>query len=139
MCVVKARVLSSDCSADQPMTPLDLQLLVFTVMTLTGVLLGVWYDFNRALRENFRWRGSLGDLQDVALWAGSVLLVLTGLLLSNWGEFRLHIIISLALGIWVYMALASPVLLRWWRWWFGLLRRPISFVAAHLRPPAKPK
>lgn len=125
------------------MIPLDIQLLIFTIVALTGVLLGGWYDLNRAAREKFRWRGPLGDLQDIILWGGGVALVLTGLLLGNWGEFRLYVIVGLGFGIWLYMALASPVLLRWWRWWFGLLHRGTRAcqiagrrLLARLRPPS---
>jgi len=103
--------------------PLDLQLLIFAVMTLTGIFIGVWYDFNRAARESLRWRGPLGDLLDVVLWAGAAFLVLSALLLSNWGEFRFYVLVGLGLGVWVYRAWAGPVVLPWWRSFFQLLRR----------------
>lgn len=116
------------------MIPLDLQLLIFAVMTLTGIFVGAWHDLNRAARESFRWRGPLGDLLDVVFWAGTALLVLSALLLSNWGEFRFYVLVGLGLGVWVYRAWAGPVVLPWWRRLFQLLRRAAGVMGQILAP-----
>jgi spore cortex biosynthesis protein YabQ len=93
------------------MLPLDLQIYVFSVFTLAGIALGVSFDFYRAFRHITRPRGWLAGLEDLLFCGLAASLLLFALLLGNWGEVRLYVLLAMSLGLILYYFLASHALL----------------------------
>lgn len=89
------------------MVSLDVQLYMFMVLTLTGIVVGILYDFFRTLRDVFKVRGRLASLGDLVFWLVATLFGIAGLILGNWGELRLYVFLALALGLFLYFQLAS--------------------------------
>jgi len=89
--------------------PLEVQLYVFCVTILAGMVTGFLFDVFRALRGIVRPRRLLGDAGDLAFWVLTTFLISTALLFGNWGEVRLYVFAGLILGFLIYRWLASNV------------------------------
>lgn len=122
----------------------------FIVTILTGMLLGILFDFYRVLRGIFHPRAVITLLTDILYWLMATVVVFGALLISNWGELRFYVFIGLLSGMLVYYRLLSRVtvillirtmrifviILRWCRkimvW--GVIR-PVSYFCKIIRLP----
>ncbi|MEX2356347.1 MAG: spore cortex biosynthesis protein YabQ, partial [Thermaerobacterales bacterium] len=120
------------------MPTLDIQLYMFAVIVATGMVLGVWYDVYRAVRGAFFWRGPLADLFDAVFWLVVALVVLSGMILGNWVDFRLYVLVGLAIGLWSYMVLASPVIFAILSRCCGWIRRFVNAAGRAVRTILEP-
>lgn len=88
------------------------QTVTFLITIITGLLLGVLFDFYRALRNRMRPPLLIGSLADLGYWAVATVVAFAGLLLGNWGELRLYVFIGLFGGAFLYYRLFSHWALR---------------------------
>lgn len=105
----------------------DGQIGTFVITVVTGMLLGLAFDFYRVLRALFRPHWLLTSLADLAYWLFATGVVFLALLLGNWGELRLYAFIGLALGALGYYRLLSRQAVRMLA---GLLRLVVGAVRA---------
>lgn len=112
------------------MVPLLDQFYYFALTILIGMVAGFCYDLYKVTRGTLRLRKVGTALGDAMFW-----LILTGvvfvlLLLGNWGEVRLYVLLGLALGALFYLHVFSrriTVIIQWLfktlhRLWRGLLK-----------------
>ncbi|SHH00747.1 spore cortex biosynthesis protein YabQ [Desulforamulus hydrothermalis] len=112
------------------MVPLMEQFYYFALTIAIGMVAGFCYDLYRVTRGTLKLRRFGTALGDLLFW-----LVLTGvvfvlLLLGNWGEVRLYVLLGLALGASVYLNLFSRRTVSVIRWtfrqilqiWHGLIK-----------------
>lgn len=85
----------------------DSQLATFVITIVTGMVLGLLFDFYRVVRQALRLRWGLTALADFLYWLVATALVFTGLLFGNWGEVRLYVFFGLAGGALCYYRLLS--------------------------------
>ncbi len=85
----------------------DGQVETFVITVVTGMFLGLVFDFYRVLRALYRPHRLLTALADLAYWLLATGLVFLALLFGNWGELRLYAFIGLALGALGYYRLLS--------------------------------
>lgn len=85
----------------------DGQIDTFVITVVTGMFLGLTFDFYRVLRAFFRPRWLLTSLADLGYWLLATGVVFLALLFGNWGELRLYTFIGLALGAFGYYRLLS--------------------------------
>lgn len=85
----------------------DSQLATFVITTVTGMVLGLLFDFYRVVRLELRFRWGMTALADLLYWLVATALVFTGLLFGNWGEVRLYVFFGLAGGVICYYRLLS--------------------------------
>jgi spore cortex biosynthesis protein YabQ len=102
----------------------------FGLMILTGLALGVLFDVYRVVRSFFK-QGSLSAmLMDLFFWLLATPATFVMLLIGNWGELRLYVFIGIALGLFAYFQLASPLVL-WalvtWVRWIGRLTAEVLY------------
>ncbi|GAB6159251.1 hypothetical protein JCM39194_24510 [Desulfotomaculum varum] len=100
------------------MVPLMEQFYCFALTIVIGVVAGFCYDLYRVTRGTLKLRRFGTALGDLLFW-----LVLTGvvfvlLLLGNWGEVRLYVLLGLALGSAIYLNLFSRQTVSVIRWTF---------------------
>ncbi|MEN6568316.1 MAG: spore cortex biosynthesis protein YabQ [Veillonellales bacterium] len=105
------------------------QTVTFFITIITGLLLGVLFDFYRTLRNQIKLPLLLGSLADLGYWAAATVVVLAGLLLGNWGELRFYVFIGLVGGVFLYYRLLS----RWALRLIALAFRGIAAVSQGLR------
>jgi spore cortex biosynthesis protein YabQ len=88
----------------------------FIITVITGVVMGVLFDFYRILRGVFRLRWILTSLADLLYWLLSTVLVFVALLFGNWGEVRLYVFFGLFAGVFGYYKLLSRLTMRMLIW-----------------------
>lgn len=79
-------------------------------IVLTGIVWGAYFDLSRAKRcfqKRSSWRTGLDDLM---FWVGSLAILTTGMILGNWMEIRVYVLVGLAVGYFTYAGLMRPIL-----------------------------
>ncbi len=90
--------------------PLDLQFYTLFVMVVTGIAAGFTFDVFRVMRGLTGVRGIAGDLLDLLFWVVVTALVSMGLVVGNWGDLRLSVLLGGLVGVWMYVELASDTI-----------------------------
>lgn len=96
------------------MEPVNAQIYSFLGTIITGLVLGILFDFYRVFRIITRPKKILTLLGDIIFGLLATVAVFLILLYSNWGEFRLYVFIGMIIGIFFYYNLLS-------RWIVNLL------------------
>lgn len=87
------------------------QIDTFLYTLLTGIILGVIFDFYRVFRGICRPHIWITSITDLMYWLLATILVFVALLVGNSGEVRLYVFIGLLLGVVLYYRLASRVVI----------------------------
>ncbi|BDG62025.1 spore cortex biosynthesis protein YabQ [Caldinitratiruptor microaerophilus] len=103
------------------MQDLGLQVYAFFSLVLAGSAAGVLFDLLRVLRRRLGPRSAWEEVLDLLFWGGLTLVLGTALLSGSHGNLRSYIPVALALGAWLYFALASPTASR-------LLNRAVTII-----------
>lgn len=88
------------------------QAYLFYIFILTGILIGLLFDFFRILRKSFKTSDLVTLLQDIFF------LVLAGILFAytlfkfNNGEIRSYVFLGIALGLTIYLVLFSKTFIK---------------------------
>lgn len=91
---------------------LQTQLLTLGMMSLSGLGLGVLFDFYRVLTGRLRWLRRLVPLLDLLYWVAATVIVFRVLIFSNEGQLRLFVFIGLWLGATLYFLYFSQTTVR---------------------------
>jgi len=100
--------------------PLAGQVYAFTATVIIGAVVGFCFDYYRVLREIYRPKKVGTYLGDSIFWLITTILVFGMLLMGNWGEMRLYVLIGLTLGVLVYFYILSVAMRRLIRFKFFL-------------------
>lgn len=92
--------------------PLVGQVYAFTATVVIGAVAGFCFDYYRVLREIYRPKKVGTYLGDSIFWLITTILVFGMLLMGNWGEMRLYVLIGLSWGVLVYFYFLSAALRR---------------------------
>jgi spore cortex biosynthesis protein YabQ len=103
------------------MTPLNAQFSTLGLTVALGVVMGILFDFYRAIRSLRKWKKGWGHLADFAVWLVFTVMVFAVLLYSNWGEVGIHIFFGIGLGLLCYFRLASRKVLKLFRLSLGTI------------------
>lgn len=107
----------------QPVVPLLDQFYYFALTILIGMIAGFCYDLYKVTRGTLRLRKIGTALGDVLFWLILTGLVFLLLLLGNWGEVRLYVLLGLALGALIYLNLCSRRTTTLLQWFFKAMHR----------------
>lgn len=83
------------------------QVYIFLWSVLIGAIMGVIFDFFRALRRNGNTRNIIVYLQDIIFWFIVAIIIITSSFILNNGELRGYMLIGYLLGALLYMLLLS--------------------------------
>ena len=83
------------------------QIFAFLVMILTGIVSGFCYDFYLVLKSRWKLKKTGTGVGDLLFWAALTVLVFSLLLVGNYGELRLYVVIALGLGLLIYFKIIS--------------------------------
>ena len=78
------------------------QAYLFLVFTLTGIIIGILFDFFRILRKSFKTCDLLTYIEDVAFWVLTGIIVLYNIWYFNDGEIRLFMLLGISMGAIIY-------------------------------------
>lgn len=110
------------------MESLGTQLYAFGIVLLAGVSLGLLFDLFRVLRGILRPGCLSTPLLDLLFWALVTPVLILYLLLANWGELRVYVVIALFLGFSFYRLLLSSIVLLFLLWFMRLLGQVLNFI-----------
>ena len=87
------------------------QLYSFAVFILVGFLIGLLFDFFRISRRTFKTSDLITSIEDVLFWILSGLLILFTIFKFNNGDIRIYIILSILIGIVIYILIFSKIVM----------------------------
>ena len=83
------------------------QVYIFLETILVGAIMGVVFDFFRALRRNGNTRNIIVYIQDIIFWIIVAIIIITSSFILNAGELRGYMLIGYVLGAFLYLLALS--------------------------------
>ena len=88
------------------------QAYLFLVFSLTGVEIGILFDFFRILRKTIKTGNIVTYIQDILFWILTGILVLYNIWYFNNGEIRVYMFLGIMIGVLIYMSTLSNVFVK---------------------------
>lgn len=88
------------------------QIYILTIFILTGMCIGLLFDFFRIQRKVFKTFDFITYIQDVLFWIFSGIILIIVIMTFTNGEIRLYMISGMALGIIIYLRLISKYIIK---------------------------
>lgn len=88
------------------------QAYLFLIFIVTGIVIGILFDFFRILRRSFRTSDMITYIEDFLFWILTGIIILYAIFVFNNGEIRLYLFFGIAIGIIAYMLLASAYVIK---------------------------
>lgn len=88
------------------------QAYLFLVFSLTGVIIGILFDFFRILRRTIKTSNFITYIEDILFWILTGFLILYNIWYFNNGEIRIYMFLGIILGILIYMLTLSSILIK---------------------------
>ena len=86
------------------------QAYLFIVFSLTGVVIGILFDFFRILRRSFKTSNIITYVEDVLFWILTGVLILYNIWYLNNGEIRIYMFLGIIMGLLIYMLTLSNII-----------------------------
>ena len=86
------------------------QAYLFIVFSLTGVVIGILFDFFRILRRSFKTSNIITYVEDVLFWILTGVLILYNIWYFNNGEIRIYMFLGIIMGLLIYMLTLSNII-----------------------------
>lgn len=87
------------------------QAYLFIVFSLTGVIIGLLFDFFRILRRSFKTSNIITYFEDVLFWILTGVLILYNIWYFNNGEIRIYMFLGIIMGGLIYMLTLSNIII----------------------------
>ena len=114
------------------------QTYLFLVFSLTGISIGLLFDFFRVLRKSFKTSDIVTSIGDILFWILTGIIILYNIWYFNNGEIRLFMILGIILGTIIYMLTLSNVILKIFFSILTFLKKIIMQLLKILEVPFKP-
>lgn len=88
------------------------QAYLFLVFSLTGIAIGILFDFFRILRRSIKTSNLVTYIQDILFWILTGIIVLYSIWYFNNGELRIFVFLGLIIGILIYMTTLSSIIVK---------------------------
>ena len=88
------------------------QAYLFLVFSLTGVIIGILFDFFRILRRTIKTPNFITYIEDILFWIITGFLILYNIWYFNNGEIRIYMFLGIILGVLIYMLTLSSILIK---------------------------
>lgn len=88
------------------------QAYLFLVFSLTGIIIGIIFDFFRILRKSFKTSNIITYIEDIIFWILTGFIILYAIWFFNNGEIRTYIFLGIIMGILVYMVTLSSIIIK---------------------------
>lgn len=86
-----------------------LELYLMGVFILSGIIIGVFFDFFRILRRSFKTSDIITYIEDILFWILTGVFLLFVLFKINNGQIRFYNVIGLIIGVILYMIFVSKI------------------------------
>ncbi len=88
------------------------QAYLFIVFSLTGIELGILFDFFRTLRKTFKTSDFVTYIEDIIYWILAGIIVLYNIWFFNDGEIRIYMILGILIGTIIYTLTLSSIFIK---------------------------
>ena len=88
------------------------QAQLFLIFIITGIMIGILFDFFRILRKSFKTNDLVTYFEDFIFWILTGFCILYTIFTFNNGEIRLYMFLAIAIGIIVYMIIFSSYVIK---------------------------
>ena len=88
------------------------QAYLFLVFSLTGVVIGILFDFFRILRRTIKTGNIVTYIQDILFWILTGVLVLYNIWYFNNGEIRVYMFLGIIIGTLIYVSTLSNIFVK---------------------------
>lgn len=88
------------------------QAYLFLVFSLTGVAIGILFDFFRILRRSIKTSNIITYIEDILFWILTGFLILYNIWYFNNGEIRIYMFLGIIMGVLVYMSTLSNIFVK---------------------------
>ena len=88
------------------------QAYLFLVFSLTGVTIGILFDFFRILRKSIKTSNIITYIQDILFWILTGIIILYSIWYFNNGELRIFVFLGIIIGILIYMTTLSNIIVK---------------------------
>lgn len=88
------------------------QLYSLLIFTITGIIIGVFFDVFRILRRSFKTPDIITYIEDILFWIFTGIFFITVLFKFNDGEIRSYVLLGLIFGIIMYMLVISKYFIK---------------------------
>ena len=88
------------------------QAYLFLVFSLTGIAIGILFDFFRILRRSIKTSNIVTYIQDILFWILTGIIILYSVWYFNNGELRIFVFLGLIIGILIYMTTLSSIIIK---------------------------
>ena len=88
------------------------QAYLFLVFSLTGVEIGILFDFFRILRRTIKTGNIVTYIQDILFWILTGILVLYNIWYFNNGEIRVYMFLGIIIGTLIYVSTLSNIFVK---------------------------
>lgn len=86
-----------------------IELYLLGIFILSGIIIGVFFDFFRILRRSFKTSDIITYIEDILFWIITGLFLLFVLFKINDGQIRFYNIIGITIGVILYMIFVSKI------------------------------
>ena len=104
------------------------QVYIFLSSVLVGAIMGVVFDFFRALRRNGNTKNIIVYVQDVVFWFIVAVIIITSSFMLNDGELRGYMLIAYLLGALLYMLILSNYIKGTFIFIMNLIEKGFKFI-----------
>ena len=113
------------------------QLYTLLCFVLTGIIIGIIFDFFRIIRMSFKSIDMLTYIEDFLFWCISGIILLFSIFFFNNGELRAYVFIGIIMGVILYFLTISKflikVLLVLIEFFKKVFRIPINIISSFLK------
>lgn len=113
------------------------QCKTFCVFFVVGILIGIIFDFFRALRKNFKTNNIIIYIEDILFFIIIGALFLKSVLIFSFGEIRFYIFIAIIFGIITYILTIEKICMIIFETFLYSIKKIILFLITILKIPIK--
>lgn len=88
------------------------QVYIFLIFILNGFLIGILFDSFRILRKSFKTANFITNIEDIAFWILSGLLLIYSIFKFTDGNLRFYIFFGILLGYLLYLLIFSKIYIK---------------------------
>ena len=113
------------------------QCKTFCIFFVVGILIGIIFDFFRALRKKFKTNNIIIYIEDILFFIIIGALFLKSVLIFSFGEIRFYIFIAIIFGIITYVLTIEKICMIIFETVLCSIKKIISFLITVLKIPIK--
>lgn len=113
------------------------QAQLFLIFIITGIMIGILFDFFRILRKSFKTNDLVTYFEDFIFWILTGFCILYTIFTFNNGEIRLYMFLAITIGIIVYMIIFSSYVIKINVYIIKLIKQIIEKIISIIKIPFK--